>query len=402
MKRKVWLVSIMLIVVVMMMAGCAPKTVEGPVTLTVWHDKEQPVIDVLVEALKKLEPDIIVQFEKKNGLTEALKLVGNNQGAAPDMYFFAHDKIGVYAEMGILAEITDFLDESELDSLVPITVESVTYKDSVYQLPLYFETLLFMYNKEWVSEAEVPRDTDALLAHMAQAKRIGRFGFVEQHSNAYYAAGWIHGFNATILDASGEPKLGSDEMKAAMAYHKQFVSFMPGESEYATVNTLFREGKADMTIGGPWMVPTLRAAGIDLGLSPMPIIPATGKPLAPYTGVQGIHVLKVSADSKSDAIKSVLAELIAPEVGRAIALASGSAPANEKAYEAEDIRNDDMVMMMRATAENSVPMPNVPEMDVMWTVTTNMLVEINMSGKAIDETVEAAQKKALELIRNMK
>lgn len=402
MKQKVWIVSIMLIVIAGIIIGCAPKPDEGPVTLTVWHDKEQPVIDVLIDALKKLEPDIKVQFEKKNGLTEALKLVGNNPTAAPDMYFFAHDKIGVYAEMGILAEITDLLDASELEALVPITVESATYKEKVYQLPLYFETLLFMYNRDWVGDAEVPRDTDALLAHMEQAKRKGRFGFVEQHSNAYYAAGWVHGFGATILDASGEPKLNSDAMKAAMAYHKQFVSYMPGESEYATVNTLFREGKADMTIGGPWMVPTLRTAGIDLGLATMPIIPETGKPLAPYTGVQGIHVLKISAASKAEAIKSVLTTLIEPDVGRAIARASGSAPANEKAYEAEDIKNDDMVMMMRLTAENAVPMPNVPEMDVMWTVATNMLVDINMSGKAIDDTLEAAQKKALELISNMK
>ncbi len=402
MKRKVCIVPIMLIIIVMLIGGCTSNEAEGPVVLTVWHDKEQPIIDVLVEALKNLEPEIVVQFEKKNGLTEALKLVGNNPNAAPDMYFFAHDKIGVYAEMGILAAITDFLDASELDALVPITVESATYKETVYQLPLYFETLLFMYNKEWVTDVEVLRDTDSLLMHMEKAKRMGRFGFVEQHSNAYYAAGWVHGFGATILEASGEPKLNSEEMKAAMTYHKRFVSFMPGESEYATVNTLFREGKADMTIGGPWMVPTLRAAGIDLGLAVMPIISQTGKPLAPYTGVQGIHVLKVSADSKADEIKTVLTALIQPEVGKNIALASGSAPANEKAYEADDIKNDDMVMMMRATAENSVPMPNVPEMDVMWTVMTNMLVEINMSGKSIDETVESAQKKALELISNMK
>lgn len=55
-------------------------------------------------------------------------MVGNDPNSAPDMYFFAHDKIGVYAEMGILAPITDFVDKSTLDQYIPMTIEAATYK----------------------------------------------------------------------------------------------------------------------------------------------------------------------------------------------------------------------------------------------------------------------------------
>lgn len=64
------------------------------------HDKEDAVTQVLEEEFAQLEPQIHVVLEKKSDLTEALKMVGNDPKAAPDMYFFAHDKIGVYAEMG--------------------------------------------------------------------------------------------------------------------------------------------------------------------------------------------------------------------------------------------------------------------------------------------------------------
>lgn len=47
-------------------------------------------------------------------------------------------------------------------------------------------------------------------------------------------------------------------------------------------------------------------------------------------------------------------------------------------------------------------MPNVPEMDVMWTVTENLLVDVNMSGKDVNTSAEAAQKEALKLIDQMK
>ena len=68
----------------------------------------------------------------------------------------------------------------------------------------------------------------------------GHYGFVEQHSTPYYAAGWINGFNGTILSADGTPGLDSKETIAALEYHKKFVDLMPGETEYATVNTLFQ------------------------------------------------------------------------------------------------------------------------------------------------------------------
>lgn len=47
-------------------------------------------------------------------------------------------------------------------------------------------------------------------------------------------------------------------------------------------------------------------------------------------------------------------------------------------------------------------MPNIPEMDVMWTVAENLLVDINMSGKDVEESARAAQEKAIELIASMK
>lgn len=143
-------------------AGCSQsaETDGGPVTITIWHDKEDEVAAALQAELDKLAPDIVVKLERKDGLTEALKMVGNDPKAAPDMYFFAHDKLGVYAEMGILAPITDFIDTSVLEEYLPLTIEAATYKGEVYQLPLYFETLLYMYNRRYMSDEEVPKTTE--------------------------------------------------------------------------------------------------------------------------------------------------------------------------------------------------------------------------------------------------
>lgn len=164
------------------LTGCGSQTVEqtaqgektdGEVTITIWHDKEDAVTQVLEEEFAQLEPQIHVVLEKKSDLTEALKMVGNDPKAAPDMYFFAHDKIGVYAEMDILSPITDIIPAEELDAYMDNTIEAATYKGTVYQLPIYYETLLFMYNRLYMKDEEVPATTEELYAYMQENTRGG-------------------------------------------------------------------------------------------------------------------------------------------------------------------------------------------------------------------------------------
>ncbi|MCL2829018.1 MAG: extracellular solute-binding protein [Oscillospiraceae bacterium] len=392
---------------ILSLVGCGGNTrshdPDGPIELIIWHDKEAVVADTLQAELDRLQPDIVVHLERKSGLTEALKLVGNDPSAAPDFYFFAHDKVGLYSEMGILVPITEFLNEDDLAGFLPMTISAATYKGQIYQLPIYFETLLFMYNRALMGDDEVPGTTEELYAFMASGAG-GRYGFIEQHSTAYFSAGWIHGFGGMIISEDGVPLLDTPETIAALEYRLKFVRRMPGESEYATVNTLFREGRAAATIGGPWLVPTVRESGIDLGLAPMPFVDATGLYLAPFSGVQGLHVLRVAAEDpiRRPAIYEVLRLVLEPTLGVAMAQASGSAPALAASYEFEEVKNDEMVMLMREIAEEAVPMPNIPEMDIMWLVVGDLLVDVNMRGRDVTEATADAQSRAESLIRAMR
>ena len=388
---------------VLNLSACSDAAADsaGSDHLVIWHDKEDAVIDALSAFLAEAVPDLEITFEKKTSLTDSLKLVGNDPSAAPDLFLFAHDKIGVFAEMGILTPVTNLLPESALDSYLPMTLEAATYKGELYQLPLYFETLLFMYNRRYMQDEEVPATTEELFKYMEENTGRGRYGFVEQHSTAYYSAAWIHGFNGTIIDDSGIPFPDEKAVKDALEYHLQFVSLMPGETEYSTVNTLFLEGKADATIGGPWMVPSARAAEINLGIAPMPVVDSTGKPLAPFSGVQGVHVLKFAAENKTEAVQALLSALTDPAIGISLALASGCAPANAQCYDDPAIAEDELVQAMRATAEIAVPMPNIPEMDVMWTVVGNLLTDVNLSGKDIESSFRSALNQANDLISAM-
>ena len=400
MKRLITLILCLLMLLSLTACGGSTDSADAN-KLVIWHDKEEAVIAALSDYLAQAAPDLDVQFEKKTSLTDSLKLVGNDPSAAPDLFLFAHEKIDVFAEMGILAPVAPLLEDGTLDAFLPMTIDAATYKGTLYQLPLYFETLLFMYNRRYMRDEEVPATTEALYSYMENNTGRGRYGFVEQHSTAYYCAAWIHGFGGSIVDSSAVPFPDEQAVQEALAYHLKFVKLMPGETEYNTVNTLFLEGKADATIGGPWMVPSAREAGIDLGIAPMPTVDETGLALAPYSGVQGLHVLKAAAEKKTDAVKALLRALAKPEIGTSLALASGCAPANGECYEDTRVAEDSLVQAMRQTAEIAVPMPNIPEMDVMWTVVSNLLTDVNLSGKDIASSFQAAKAQAESLIAGM-
>lgn len=140
---------------------------------------------------------------------------------------------------------------------------------------------------------------------------------------------------------------------------------------------------------------------MDLGIAVMPTVDESGLPISPYMGVQGVQVLKYAAENKTDAVRNVLNALMQPTVGVTLAKVSGCAPAVEACYENDEVVSDDVVMAMRTTAENTIPMPNRPEMDIMWTVAADMLVNINMSGQDVTVSSAEAQQNAEELIKKM-
>ena len=123
-----------------------------PVNITVWHCADATIADTLQKQVDALAPEIVVTFERKENMSDALKLVGDDPESAPDMFMWAHDKVGTFAQMGILSPITDVLTEDDLADFLPMTLSAGEYQGDKYQLPLYYEALLFLYNKDLIED----------------------------------------------------------------------------------------------------------------------------------------------------------------------------------------------------------------------------------------------------------
>lgn len=373
-------------------------------TINIWHDGSEAIMEVIENQVnEKLAGEgITVKFEKKSGLTDQIKLYGNDSESGPDMYMYAHDSLGTFVEMEVLSPLSDIVGKEVYADMLPMTQDAGTYKGEQYLLPLYFETLLFMYNKDlW--EGEVPSTTEDLYTYMEAHTdtAAGTYALVNQHSTAYNVSPFIHGFGGFIIDENAVPGLADEKTKEAIAYNKKFAA-LQADGDYNTVTTLFNEGKAAAIIGGPWLMPGIKEAGINLGIKALAdfALP-NGEGLAPYSGIQGIGVMKHTAESKKDSAAKALAALAAPEVGIALAKEASCAPANQKAYDEEAVNSDEMIAAMRRTAETARPMPNIPEMSVMWGPAESLLAAVNKSGEDLDAAAEKYQAEAETAIADM-
>ena len=370
--------------------------------ISIWHDGDEAIMQVIQDKVNEelSKENITVSFEKKTGLTDQIKLYGSDEENGPDMYMYAHDSLGTFVEMGVLSPITDVVSEDVYQDMLPMTLEASQYKGEQYLLPIYYETLLFMYNKDlW--EGEVPNTTEELYEYMTAHTDGSTYALVNQHSTAYNVAPVINGFGGYIIDENAKPGLNDEKTKEAIEYNKKFAE-LEADGDYNTITTLFNEGKAAAIIGGPWLVSGIRDAGIDLGIKSLAEFELpNGNTLIPYSGVQGIGVMKQAAENKKDAVAKVFTALADPSVGVALAEESNCAPANQTSYEDESVAGNEMIAAMKSTAEVAIPMPNMPEMSVMWGPAEALLAAVNKSGEDIDSAADQYQQEAETAIADM-
>lgn len=411
--RKKIAIILCIATMVMNFTGCGKDTEsfdekkgdnENQTEISIWHDGDEAIMEMIENRVNEAlgNDGITVKFEQKSGLTDQIKLYGNDEANGPDMYMYAHDSLGTFVEMGVLAPITDVIEESVYSDMLPMTLKAGNYKDSQYLMPVYFETLLFMYNKDlW--QGEIPSTTEELYQYMESHTdtNTGTYALVNQHSTAYNVAPFINGFGGFIINDQSKPGLNDEKTMEAIEYNKKFAA-LEADGDYNTVATLFNEGKAAAIIGGPWLISGIKEAGINLGIQSLSdfVLP-NGNALAPYSGVQGIGVMKYAAENKKEALAKVLEEIAKPQIGIDLAENSGCAPANQLSYDYTTIAQDEMIVAMRKTADTAQPMPNVAEMSVMWGPTESLLAAVNKSGKDVYEAADQYQKEAETAITDM-
>ena len=328
--------------------------------------------------------------------------VPRNKG--PDLFIFAQDRLGGWIEAGNTVEPIDFfLDDALTKSFIPTTMQAMTYRGTVYGLPLNYKVVTLIYNKKLVP---TPPKTSGELVAMAKKltdKKAGRFGLAYSYGDFYYHAALMNGFGGGVFGAGGAPTLNSAENLKAVDQLVKWVDkdgILPADPTTSLITSLFNEGKAGMVFSGPWFLGEL-APGVDYGLAPLPTLDdAGGKPMRPWMTVEGVYV---AAPSKNkEAAFEVARFLTSVESAKVLALEGRQSPANQAVYSDAKVAADPQLKAFRTQVEVAVPMPNVPEMSMVWSPATAAMGSILKKTATPKAALDAAQKSVVKDVASLR
>ena len=326
------------------------------------------------------------------------------RGKGPDIFIYAQDRLGGWIEAGNTVEPIDFfLDKPTKDRYIPTTMEAMTYRGTTYGLPLNFKVITMIYNRKLVA---TPPKTSAELVAVAKKntnRAAGKFGLAYSFADFYYHAPLMNGFGGRVFDPGVKPVVNAPEnIRSIDLMMKWFDKdqIMPAEPSTALITSLFNGGKAAIVFSGPWFLGEI-AKGVDFGLAMLPTLgEAGGKPMRPWMTVEGVYV---AAPSKNkEAAYEFARYLTDTAAGRVMALEGRQTPANRAVYNDPKVAADAVLGAFRKQVEVAVPMPNVPEMTMVWSPVTTAMNTITKKAATPKAAMDAAQKEVVKRIAELR
>ena len=366
-----------------------PKTVT---TVDLWHTyrgAEKEALNQVIAAYNTSQSAIklTVKAVPYDGFLDKLRVtIGAKRG--PDLFIFAHNKLGPWTQAKMVAPLTTDVPPEVLARFEPAAVKAMVYEKSLYGLPLALKPLALFYNKALLPK--VPDAMEALIPLLKRVQTKKRHGIAYDAGQLFFHAQWIHAFGGGLLDASLRPLLDHTAQVKALAFarslHDEHKILPKGLGGYM-ITSLFNKGQAATVISGPWFRGEI-VKGIDAGVVPIPSL--GGKPARPFLSIEGVFVSSQSRVKRA-ALKAALH--LAGDASATKRMTVGKQTVANRAV--LDATRDPMVRVFRKAASQAVLMDARPEMDEVW-APMNAALAAGIFGKK--QSLKALLRRAQERV----
>ena len=363
-------------------------------SITVWSHLSTAEVDKVREVATKwgTENNCDVKVvEDKGEMQAAITALQSSKG--PDVYFgLAHDNLGTYQKAGVLAEVpSGTINEADYSSKGAI--EAITIGGKQYAVPLSTECVALFYNKALV---ETPA------ASMEDVVKGGKFMY--DAANFYMSfgflsanGGYVFKNNNGALDTK-DIGLGNEGAQKGYQFIQDLVvkdKLFAADITDDIAKSKFKEGATDYYITGPWAISDL--AGINLGITPLPTL--AGKQMKPFMGVQAAFVSSKSANKD---LSWKLVKYLEENTGDIIIEKGNRIPALKKNQESDKLKANKYADVFIKAAEVAIPMPNVPEVQQMWTPGANNLKALIAGSQDAKTTADKIEQQMTDGIAQQK
>ncbi len=276
-------------------------------------------------------------------------------GNGPDIGVSHVSKLYELAESGVVEPITPYLEELGIDlseQFSQTSIDSVTFDDEVYAIPLDTHSEIMYYNIDVLEQAGITEDEvlsvssaeefDALLAKCKEnlPEDYSPIAVTSKDDDPYrlwYAVYFQMGGSDFVNDGATEVTLDEDIARAAMEYVKSWYDngyILPGIEDHTA---FFQTGKAAFHFAGTWVTGNLsNTEGLNFGLTTFPLLYGD----TPICWSDS-HTLTIPVNpdrTEEETLEAVKFIYSASVDGGLTWAGSGQIPASKKANESEEYK----------------------------------------------------------------
>ena len=368
--------------------------------LLVWISKDRGYHG-LVGLGERFEKDlrIPVKVETVSDITDKFQSAARS-GKGPDIVFWAHDRIGAWADDGLLTPLK-VNDELKRD-LLPMSLDAVTYNNQLWGYPLALEAVSLIYNKKYVTGkppdqlSQVPAFATELRAENPNIIPIMWDYNTPYFSWPFLASGGGYPFRKTA-NGYDVRDIGVNNSGAVLGLEAIVdlihLGVIPRGASYDVAEQKMNSGELAMIINGPWAWANLQKSGIDFGIAALPGV--GGKPGRPFVGV--LAALINRSTPNTDLAQQFIEKYV--ETPDGLKTIDADVPIGVPALKTlldQMTANNPLVRTTFENVQNGILMPNIPEMGRFWSAMAAAF-QIATNGQAspqvaLDEAREKIEK----------
>ena len=315
-------------------------------------------------------------------------------GKGPDIWIWAHDRIGEWIAGGLLQPVTPGKKaQADID---PLAWKAFNVGGKTWGYPISIEAVALVYNKDLV--ATPPKSFEEVIALDKKLSASGKKAILWDYNNTFFtwpllAANGGYPFKLKAdgnYDAADTGVNNAGALKGAELLAKMVKDgVMPKGAGYADMEAGMAQGKVAMMINGAWSWDNLKKAKVNFGVAKIPTV--AGKKAAPFVGVIGAMVSKASPN-RDVAVEFIENHMLSV---KGLKMINDDVPLGTPASKAlfAELKNDPNIQATMASAQDGNPMPNNPEMGRFWSSMASALQNVTEGRQAPKEALDAAAKR---------
>ncbi|CAG8998816.1 MAG: Cyclodextrin-binding protein [Candidatus Celerinatantimonas neptuna] len=355
--------------------------------LLVWEDikKSSGIADAVKAFEQKYSVKVNVLEMPFAQQIEKLRLDGP-AGIGPDVLVIPNDQVGGAVIQGLISKLN--VTPKYLSQYTTPAVNALNYKNAQYGIPKAVESIVMFYNKKMVNHP--PKTLSEIYKLSEKERKEGKYGLLAKFDQVYYAYGVMAGYGGYIFGKNADGSFNFNDIglnnkgsiqavKLIKKYFKKgiFPSGIIGSTGLNAIDSMFTEQKAAIVFNGPWAFEPYKNAGVDYGVAPLPLL-SNGKHMKSLLGVKGYVV---SSYSKNKELALQFIKFINKTKYEKIRFnKTGEIPALKSLLKDPDFTKNKHAIAVAEQAKYATPMPNVPEMQTIWTP-INSALQLVATGK---------------------